>query len=186
MVRTFISIDFDNEEIVKNIVSIQSEIQTSGAKLRVVNPKVLHATIEFLGEITEHQVQQISQLLSDINFKKIRLSVKQPGVLPNENHIRVVFCEIEGEIEELRKIQNEIRVKLRKLGFEVDSRPFKPHLTIARVKSAQNKSELIKVIKNLSDFNCGEQEIVSIKLKKSILGPEGPKYTTIHEIKAQQ
>ena len=41
-----------------------------------------------------------------------------------------------------------------KLGFKVDSRAFKPHLTIARVKSPKNKDNLIKIINDLSNYNC--------------------------------
>ncbi|MHA1198933.1 MAG: RNA 2',3'-cyclic phosphodiesterase, partial [Candidatus Heimdallarchaeaceae archaeon] len=156
-----------------------------GAKLKMVNPKILHATLEFLGEISEQQIQQVSQILSEIKFSKFQLTIKQPGLLPNEKHIRVIYCEMNGNIELLRNIQKEIRVKLKNLGYEVDSRTFKPHLTIARVKSIQNKSELIKVINNLSEFYCGEQEISSIKLKKSELSTSGPQYTTLYETEAQ-
>ena len=83
-----------------------------------------------------------------------------------------------------KEIQKEIRNKLRTKGFKVDSRPFKPHLTIGRVKSPKNKDELIKVINNLSEYSCGVQEISSIQLKKSILKTEGPEYSVLYKVEA--
>ena len=140
--------------------------------------------MEFLGEISEEQITILSEMLSEIRFESMKLKVKGPGVLPNEKHVRVVYCEIDGEIEKLKEIQKEIRYKLKKKGFKVDSRPFKPHLTIGRVKSPKNKDQLIKVIKNLSDYSCGVQVINSIQLKKSILKSEGPEYSVIFKVDA--
>lgn len=185
MVRTFISIDFDNEQIVNHVIAVQQQIQEIETRIKLVNPTILHATLEFLGEISEQQIKQVSEILETIKFSKFKISIKQPGLLPNEKYIRVVYCEMNGEIEQLRKIQMELRSKLKELEYKIDSRAFKPHLTIARVKTVQNKSELIKVIKSLSDFSCGEQEITSLKLKSSELSPSGPHYTTLYEVKAQ-
>ncbi len=186
MVRTFISVDFNNEEIVKNVVSIQQQLQIPESKIKLVNPKILHTTLEFLGEISENEIKQVSEILNEIEFPKFKITIGNPGLLPNEKHVRVIYCNMDGDIEILTDIQREIRTKLKKLRFKVDSRSFKPHLTIARVKFIHNKTELIKVINNLSEFNCGEQDIGSIKLKKSELSPSGPHYTTIIEVKAQQ
>ena len=112
----------------------------------------------------------------------IKLEVKNPDVLPNENYVRVVYCDIGGDIEPLKNVQKALREKLRENGFKVDNRGFKPHLTIARVKSAKNRKELISVIKQQSEVICGIQEIKTINLKQSILKPEGPQYTKLHEV----
>jgi 2'-5' RNA ligase len=184
MVRAFISVDFDDESIRKNIVSIQTKINSSGAHLRLVNPSILHITLEFLGEISQDKIKEIKEILDKIEFPKLKLEVKEPNVLPSENYIKVVYCELEGDIEPLKQIQTEIRLKLKEKDFRVDKRPFKPHLTIARVKSKKNREELIDVIKELSEIHCGIQEIMSLKLKKSVLKLEGPEYSTLHEVNA--
>jgi len=184
MIRAFISVDFDDKEIQDKIKNLQEEIESSEAHLRIVNPNILHITLEFLGDLTEDQVEVVKEILNEIEFDSLKLIVKNPDVLPNENYIRVVYCELEGDIEPLKEIQRVLRDKLRKNGFRVDKRPFKPHLTIARVKSAKNRKELIRVIKQLSEASCGTQEINTIKLKQSILKSEGPQYSNLHEIHA--
>ena len=186
MVRAFISVDFTDKLIQERIKDLQDEISSSGAHLRLVNTEILHITLEFLGDITEDQVTVVKEVLEELKFGLIKLNVKNPNVLPNENYIRVVYCELDGDIEPLKEIQKTLREKLRINGFKVDNRPFKPHLTIARVKSAKNRKELIRVIKQLSEVSCGIQEINTVNLKQSILKPEGPQYTKLHETHAKE
>ena len=185
MIRAFISVDFSEKSIQENIRNLQNEIKSSEAHLRLVNPNILHITLEFLGDITENQVRIVKNVLDELEFNSMKLNVSNPNVLPDENYIRVVYCELDGDIEPLKEIQRALRKKLRENGFRVDKRPFKPHLTIARVKSARNRKELIRVIKQLSEVSCGIQEIKSITLKQSILKPEGPQYTKLHEVHAK-
>jgi 2'-5' RNA ligase len=185
MVRAFISIDFKDKDILNRVQDIQQQIKNSNAAVRLVNPDILHITLEFLGEITDEQVSILSDMLKNVKFKSLNLEVNEPGVLPNEKYVRVVYCEINGDIERLKEIQRDIRNNLKNLGFRIDSRAFKPHLTIGRVKSPKNKDELIKVINNLSDYKCGVQEVNSIALKKSVLKPEGPEYSILLEVKAE-
>ena len=185
MVRAFISIDFTDPNIIQKITEIQDSIQNSRANLRIVNPKLLHMTLEFLGEISEKEIQKVKEILDSTSFNRFFLDVNAINVLPSEKHIRVVYCEIKGDVDILKTIQKQLRVKLRDCGYKTDSRPFKPHLTIARVKSSQNRKELMLAINNLSNIKCGRQEIDSIKLKQSILKSEGPEYSILHEISAK-
>ncbi|MCK5141322.1 MAG: RNA 2',3'-cyclic phosphodiesterase [Candidatus Heimdallarchaeota archaeon] len=185
MVRAFISIDFAEPNIIQKITEIQGSIQKSGAKLRIVNPKILHMTLEFLGEISEKEIQKVKEILDSTSFNSFFLDVNAVNVLPNEKYIRVVYCEINGDVDILKTIQKQLRVKLRDGGYKTDNRPFKPHLTIARVKSSQNRKELMLAINNLSNIRCGRQEIVSIKLKQSTLKSEGPEYSILHEVSAK-
>ena len=182
MVRAFISADFNNKQMLEKIGSIQEKIKQSGAHLRLVNLDILHITLEFLGDITDKQVESVKKILDTLDFPKFQLQIKNPNVLPNENYIRVIYCALDGEIETLKEVQKDLRNKLKDEDFRVDKRPFKPHLTIARVKSSRNRKELISTIQELSEMDCGVQEITSIKLKKSDLTPEGPKYTSLHEV----
>ncbi len=184
MVRAFISIDFNNSSVLQKIAEVQDSIQNSGAKLKIVNPKLLHITLEFLGEISANEVKKAKEILDSINFKNFFLDVNAVNVLPNEKHIRVIYCEINGDVDILKEIQKQLRINLRNYGFKTDNRLFKPHLTIARVKSSQNRKELMLAINTFSNIKCGRQEIASIKLKQSVLKPEGPEYSILHEVTA--
>ena len=109
MVRAFISVDFTEQIIQENIRSLQEEVSSSDAHLRMVNPKILHITLEFLGDITEEQVLSVKEILDELEFVPFKLEVKNLDVLPNENYIRVVYCDLKGDIEPLKEIQKTLR-----------------------------------------------------------------------------
>ncbi|MHA1223381.1 MAG: RNA 2',3'-cyclic phosphodiesterase [Candidatus Heimdallarchaeaceae archaeon] len=182
MVRTFISVDFDNLEIKTNIEKIQISLLQTGAALKVVKTDLLHLTLAFIGEVSEEEITLLKEILDSLSFTKFELTVKNPSVLPNENYIRVIYCSIDGDVPVLMNLQNELKTKLKKAGFRVEKRPFKAHLTIARVKSPKNKQELLDKIKEYESIYCGKQVISNVKLKKSVLKKEGPEYTTLHKV----
>ncbi len=71
--------------------------------------------------------------------------------------------------------------KLSKLGFERERRRYQPHLTICRVRSGKNKDQLAEELLRLSDYVFGEISVDRVSLKKSVLTPSGPIYTTLAE-----
>ena len=72
--------------------------------------------------------------------------------------------------------------KLAPLGFKSD-KPFKPHLTIFRVK---NKiGDISKKIERFKETNLGKDVISELKFKQSILTPNGPIYSDLKVVNAQ-
>lgn len=65
------------------------------------------------------------------------------------------------------------------LGIPRESRPFSPHLTIGRVKSAKGGDRLLKSLEARLDVEFGVQTVREIVLFKSDLRPEGPIYTAL-------
>jgi 2'-5' RNA ligase len=68
------------------------------------------------------------------------------------------------------------------LGFAPDPKGFSPHLTIARVRSGRNKMELAKFISDRKEFEFGTIRAACLRLKKSVLTPRGPIYSTLKEV----
>ena len=56
---------------------------------------------------------------------------------------------------------------------------FIPHITIARVKSTDKERELQKLFKRVVDLKERTMNVNEIKLKQSIITPQGPKYYDI-------
>ena len=83
MVRTFVSIDFTDTSIINKIIEIQDSIKKSGAKLKLVNPELLHITLEFLGYLTLDEVKSVERILDSLTFNRFQLDVNEINVLPN-------------------------------------------------------------------------------------------------------
>ncbi len=181
MVRAFIAVDFTDKQLIGNLNTIQTELSETSAKLTLVNVSLLHITLEFLGDISPSQVQDIIMILDRLYFSPLHFTVQSLGLLPSNNYVKVIYCKILGDIEPLKSLHSSLRKQLKNSDFTVDTRAFHPHLTIARVKHPGNKKELLQKVSENTEKVFGEQHINSIKLKHSELRPQGPVYRTLYE-----
>ncbi|HEY9245797.1 MAG TPA: RNA 2',3'-cyclic phosphodiesterase, partial [Candidatus Methanoperedens sp.] len=101
------------------------------------------------------------------------------GVFPKPAYIKVVWLGAEGNFDALHE---EVERVLLPFKFEKDHN-FLPHATLARVKQLRGKAALLETIDKLAQIDLGMMTVSSISLKKSILTPDGPIYTTLREIK---
>ena len=176
MIRTFIAVEFP-ERFIPEIEKIESVLDTPGIKL--VEPKQVHITLKFLGDINETDVEPIASALSNINCKPFEARIKGVGVFPKPAYIKVIWLGAEGNFEALH---NEVERVLLPFKFEKDHQ-FSPHATLARVKQLREKTLLLEKLKKLGDIDIGTMNVGSISLKKSTLRPQGPIYETLKEIK---
>jgi 2'-5' RNA ligase len=86
--------------------------------------------------------------------------------------------------EEISRIFEQLEPRFRKIGFEPDNRGFSPHVTIARVKTGRMKDELAKLVDEMRDTPFGIVHVEEVRLKRSVLTPKGPLYSTIHAVRA--
>lgn len=149
--------------------------------MKHVEPDNLHLTLKFLGDIEKPQVDKISEMVSEVSFKSFNMSVENVGVFPNIRRPSTIWAGISEGVLELTRIFNEVDCKLSKLGFEKERRRFHPHITISRVRSGRNREKLVEELMRLSDYRFGEDRVDNIALKKSVLTPKGPIYSTLAE-----
>lgn len=179
--RCFIAVEMRTEEV----AACLAELGRVGAALRLVKPENRHLTLKFLGEVHEDLIHEVGAAMKDAlhGFEPFDATLRGLGAFPSLSYMRVVWAGIEKGNEELIDAQRSIDENLAKLGFPKDKR-FHPHLTLARVKSQKGKGELREFITRHKDTDFGAVRVDKIELKKSVLTPKGPIYTTIagHEL----
>lgn len=183
IIRCFIAIELGDQAL-KQVIVFQNVLTDAGADLKLVEAKNIHITLRFLGEIPLKLSNKISEELTSIQFSPFEVSIQGTGVFPDLQHINVIWVGIERGIVELTTLHNQIGSKLEKLDIHSDNRGFSPHVTVARVRSARNKDKVAKIVLNTHNEEFGIFPVDSIKLKKSILTPQGPVYTTLAEARA--
>ena len=82
----------------------------------------------------------------------------------------------------MKDLAKGINESLDGLPCKNDTRPFMPHLTVARVKGGLMLDNLREIIHAESSQYFGEDEFGQLKLKKSDLTPQGPIYTDLEVI----
>jgi 2'-5' RNA ligase len=179
--RTFVAVEITNQDILNSIINIQSELKI---KAKSVSIKNIHFTMQFIGEVSDESSQKIQDELKSIEFEPFEVSIIGIGAFPKPSFPRVIWVGTDEKGgKKLSELALEISKKLSNLGFKND-KPFKPHVTIFRVK---NKIENISnELKQYESYSFGIQKVVDIKFKKSVLTSDGPIYSDLQVVKAKQ
>ena len=86
-------------------------------------------------------------------------------------------------VDELSTLFNLLGPKLDGIGLRPEERGFSPHITLARVRTGKNREKLMHEIMGRVDEDFGNMKVKHIRLKKSVLTPNGPIYTILAESK---
>lgn len=181
-IRSFVAFDIDSESVLKRLTEMQAMLMGTSADLKVVEPKNIHITMRFLGNVTASTVEQIFEGMKKVQFVPFDVKICGVGAFPDVRYPRVVWAGITEGADKLRGIFSQLEPHLRSLGFAPDPKGFSPHLTIARVRSGRNKAELAKFINENVGYEFGTVRAACLRLKRSELTPKGPIYSTLKEV----
>lgn len=188
MIRTFVAISLPN----KNLEQVENWIkQLRQLEIQARFPRIesIHLTLKFLGEIEDSRVNKISEVLDSAvsSISEFDLEISGMGAFPTPRNPRVVWLGV-AKCEALNMLQGSIDGKLANCGFKPESKPFKPHLTLARIKSKRNLENLQTLLKGKGFLaEAGRFTVNQIHLYRSILHPTGAEYRrlTTHSLEAE-
>ena len=137
----------------------------------------MHLTLKFIGEIDEEKISEISEIIHQVveNYNEFEIEIYGVGVFPNTLRPRVIWCGVENTLT-LEKIANDLNKKLQNIDIQEETKPFKAHLTLGRVKFLRNTKRLKDILEKYKDYKFQKQKIKSVILYESILRPQGPEY----------
>ncbi len=176
--RVFLAFDIP-DDIKTQIHDIIKEKGKQIQGVKWVERENLHITCKFLGEINNHQLEELKRSLNE-SFNKnerIKINLKGFGAFPNFKRPRVLWIGVDGEKEKLISVWEKIEDITRKLKIGESEKDYIPHLTLGRVKVP------IAVNSDFISYTSREIIISSIVIYQSTLTPRGPIYTNIGEIK---
>ena len=177
--RVFVAIEISNKRVIDSIKKFQDKININA---KAIESKNFHFTLQFLGEVSKQIVQKIIQAIQTIEFSSFNISLKGIGVFPKLKEPRIIWIgtdENGGNL--LIQLSKKVEKVLEPLGFRSD-KPFKPHITVFRIK--KKIGNISGELENKKMLNFGIQNISNIKLKKSELTSSGPIYSDLMEISA--
>ncbi len=183
-VRSFIAIEL-SDDLKAGLVELQAQLKSgeqSGVKW--VDPYSIHLTLKFLGNIAVDRVGEITGAIAAAarGIPPFSLEVKELGAFPNLRRVQVVWVGISGEVYKLSQFQQRLESNLARLSFAPESRPFAPHLTLARLRgqvSLDERQSFGQLIARTSFESAGAIEVNAISLMKSQLTREGAIYSRI-------
>ncbi|MDV2481294.1 RNA 2',3'-cyclic phosphodiesterase [Methanoculleus sp. Wushi-C6] len=177
MVRTFVAIDL-SEEIRGKAHDLQACLARSGGRLAIVDPANLHITLKFLGEVDQALIEPIVEALRSVRLEPFDLTVGRAVCNP-PRRARVVWCDV-ADGGESAALARQVDDLLAPLGFTRETRPFRPHVTLARIKEFHPSQ--CREVECLPPEPLGRCRVETIRLKKSTLTPRGPIYEDLAEV----
>jgi RNA 2',3'-cyclic 3'-phosphodiesterase len=181
-VRSFISIDLEDQQVLSRVMSIMSSLQGIGADLKPVERENIHLTLKFLGNVSAHRLNEVKSSLKRLAFPAFNAEVKGVGAFPNLKRMNVIWVGVNEGWSQVEQIYEQVEKLLSSLGFAKETRPFSPHITIARVRSGRKRDEVANFLQHLSEESFGTVRVDKVRLKQSILSGSGPKYSTLLEV----
>ncbi len=184
MMRLFIAFPLTTE-VENSLGELINSLKEQGGKVKWVAPRNIHITVRFLGDTDEKLVEPLKQLLDKIasQFSPAEITIDRLGAFPNLNRPRVLWAGLveNDAIDNLRKLTRQVELAVRKLRFEKEKKGFKPHLTLGRVRDAHGLDNLLEYM-NAYQFTPMSMVVDRVCLIQSTLTPQGPIYTTLHEV----
>lgn len=94
----------------------------------------LHVTLKFIGATSESRLEEIKTALASVKIAPFSVRFAGVGFFPSAKAGRVFWAGVDGG-DELPHLASTIDSILEKLGFPCETRPYHPHLTLARTSS---------------------------------------------------
>jgi 2'-5' RNA ligase len=183
-IRCFLAVEITDEvrQAAGRLVDqLRKGIQFTKAHPAWVKLDNQHFTLVFLGSQTLEQVEQIKAAFASLSgeIAPFRVEVGGLGVFPNERNPRVLWLGVREGAEAFGRLYDTAVARLRPMGFEPDTRPFHPHLTLARIKSFRGAAEMMNVVRSHQNERCGEFTASGLTFFRSELHPQGAVYTPL-------
>ncbi len=150
--------------------------------VRWVPAENVHLTLKFLGEVDEARIPKIEEALASVaaRARPFPLSLAGCGCFPNVRAPRVVWLGLAEGAGEAQALAGAVEDALRPVGFAPERRPFKPHLTIGRVKDPrEGAAAASSKVDALADYAAAPARAEAVALVKSTLTAEGSVYEEI-------
>jgi 2'-5' RNA ligase len=187
-IRSFIAIELP-EEVKTGLNRLQTELKLPRHNfVKWVATEGIHVTLKFLGNIYPEKVAEITKVMEQASQGSVpfQLEISEVGAFPNLRQPRVLWLGIRGDIDKLVAWQQRIDSGLVPLGFAKETRPFTPHLTLARLREGVSPGDRRDfgelVIKTPVEVNF-KVNVNSLSLIKSQLLPGGAVYSRLAEVK---
>ena len=199
MIRAFLAVEL-SQELRAELTAFQQELKQSiepemqrDMHISWVPPARMHLTIKFLGDMDEQVISPLLGVIEQAIGRQTAVNVplERLGAFPRPQSPRVLWVgpsenwERGAEAKRIAEIHGAIEQACEGLGFLRETKPFSPHLTLARIKVGERQVGVALAKGGVLDrpISLGSLAVESVVLMKSELKPTGSVYTKLWEVK---
>lgn len=138
-------------------------------------PSNYHITLRFIGEVDAGQADALDAALARVEAAPFTVAPIGLNVLPSRRSPRVLMVAIEASAA-LQALYEAVSDALAEEGVARESRSYRPHLTIARLKNA-DPADVHRFLRNAPSLDLDPFLIHRFTLYESTLQPDGAVHT---------
>src|SRR5258707_11917370 len=133
--RLFVAVDL-GAKVRRALEALEGELRPLARDARWVAPQDAHLTLAFLGSMEEAAVPELSAALGQVAARAapFELRVQGGGAFGSSKKPRVLWAGVEGDTGALAALHARTEAALQPLGYQPESRPYRPPLTLARAR----------------------------------------------------
>lgn len=174
MKRIFAAIDISDDarrEISNYIENLRDEF--SGLRVGWERAEKLHLTLKFFGDVEEKSLEKIIEAAAQTAnaFSPFDLQIVGTGAFPSKRNAKILWLGVKDDAENLRRLNEIYEKECAMRSFPKETRIFKPHLTIGRLREPHFSKGLTE--KHLQNqfaapaFTVSEIVVYESRLQKS-------------------
>ncbi len=183
-IRAFIAISPPGH--VKTVLKdLQAMLKKAGVQGVYPRPETLHLTLKFLGDVPVNSMGLIEGCMETAarDFSSFTLTAGSIGVFPTVKNARVIWGGTGGRTDLLEQLFLRLDDALSSaLGVQKETRRFKSHLTLARVKQRMNPKILAQLIQDGRSVRSESFEVNKLSLYQSRLTRSGAVHTELFTV----
>jgi 2'-5' RNA ligase len=149
------------------------------ARLTWVAADRLHLTVRFIGEVDDTRASAIAAALAPpLAVPPFEITMTELGAFPLKGPPRVFWVGVGRGRDEMTAVEREIGARLAACGVSPEARPYRPHVTLARVREAHGLRAR-DVLDAAPRGPFGVSVVDAITLFESRLSPRGSTYVAL-------
>ena len=180
-IRVFCAVELP-DEIRAAVAAHASRLRREFPEARAgwARPEGLHITLKFIGEVEAARVEALSHAAGAAveGFSPFGLSIEESGTFPPRGAARVLWLGVKDLSGGLARLQRRLEHECEAAGFPAEPRAFKPHLTLARLRTPKDAHALSEAHRH-TPFGSHHFEVAELLVIRSELGPGGSRYTPL-------
>jgi len=180
--RSFVAIELP-DAVKEALAQLAERLRPARVPASWVRPEQIHLTLRFLGDVDKQRLEQLSAALRAAyrGTAPFTVRVRGTGGFPNIRRPNVIWVSLDPVENGLGGIQQKAELAARAIGLPPEERPFKPHLTLARIKEPRAAWPLAAMLEQEAGFDAGEFTVSRVSLFSSQLNPKGALHTRLEE-----
>src|SRR5215468_5786298 len=134
--RLFVAVELDDA----TREAVRQEQQLAGkSSLRLIDPRQVHLTLVFLGEVQSALVDSLTDLMKQpiVETAPFRLVIGGLGVFPPHGAPRILWLGLTSGGQQITELHRAVAARVAVLRIPLEDRAFRPHLTIGRWRHAR-------------------------------------------------